>query len=111
MEKKVLFDENFILLEEMYLDPYFPAFLVDKIKEIILEFVEKIESGEKNPDFVQKELDEMTLKINDLEDEFYDNNSEIETLARESIALSIGHILSHYAIRIDIEDALRVRTW
>lgn len=111
MEKKVLFDENFVLLEEMYLDPYFPVFLVDKIKDLIVGLIKEIESGKKIPCEIQKELDRITLKINDLEDEFFDNNSEIETLARESIALTIGYILSWYDIRIDIEDALRLRTW
>lgn len=111
MAEKKLFDENFVLLEEMYLDPYFPDFLVDKIRDLIKVLIKKLEDGERAPDEIQKELDEMTKKINDLEDEFFANNSEIESLARDSIASSIVYILSWYKVRIYIEDALRLRNW
>ncbi len=111
MAKEKLFDENFILLEEMYLDPYFPDFLVDKIRLLIEGLIEYLENGKKSLDKIQEELDKITMGINDLEDEFYDNNSEIETLARESIGYTISYILSYFDIRIDIEDAIRLRNW
>ena len=111
MAKKSLFDKNFILLEEMYLDPYFPDFLVDKIKILIEVLIKKLEVGERDLDEIQEVLDSITIKINNLEEEFYDNNSEIETMARESIAYTISYILSYFDIRIDIEEAIRLRNW
>jgi hypothetical protein len=53
----------------------------------------------------------MTIAINDLTDEFYQNDSEIETVARESIAATIKSVLQSFKIDIDIEDALREREW
>lgn len=111
MIKNKKFDENYALLDEMYSDPFFPDFLVDKIKDLILEFIKYLETGETSRDLIQKELDSMTRGINDLEEEFYNNNSEIETMARESIAGSLIYVLSWFKIRIDIEDALRLRNW
>ncbi len=40
------FDENYILLEEMYSDGYFPDFLVDKVKKLICHVISLLESGE-----------------------------------------------------------------
>lgn len=53
----------------------------------------------------------MTLAINALQDEFYENESELETGARDSIAETIISILAHYKIDIDIEELLREREW
>ena len=39
------FDENYILLEEMYSDGYFPDFLVDKVKNLICHVISLLESG------------------------------------------------------------------
>lgn len=111
MVERGLFNEKYVLLDEMYSDPYFPDFLVDKVRDLIMVLIKKLEDGERDYDKIQEYLDQMTLAINDLEEEFYDNNSEIESLARESISDAILHILSHYAIRIYIEDALRLRNW
>ena len=49
--------------------------------------------------------------INDLEEEFEQNDSELETVAREAIAETIEYILNWFEIDIDIEDALRERDW
>lgn len=42
-------------------------------------------------------------------DEFYENDSEIETIARESIASTIDYILEWFNINIDLETALAER--
>ncbi len=59
----------------------------------------------------QEKLDEMTLAINDLQEEFYENDSEIETVARDSIGISVEYVLQWFGIDIDIEDAIRERDW
>lgn len=40
-----------------------------------------------------------------------ENDSELETVARESIATSVEYVLSWFGIDIDIEDAIGERDW
>lgn len=105
------FDENYQLLEEMYSDGYFPDFLVDKVKALIYNVINFLETGEQNLDKIQKEFDKMTIAINDLEEEFEENDSEIETVARDSIAETVGYILEWFGIDIDVEDAIGEHDW
>lgn len=105
------FDENYQLLEEMYSDGFFPDFLVDKVKALIRNVIDFLETGERNLDKIQKEFDKMTVAINDLEEEFEENESEIETVARDSIAETVGYILEWFGIDIDVEDAIGERDW
>ena len=76
------FDKNYKLLEEMYQDGYFPDFLVEAV-----------------------------CAINDLQEEFDENDSEIETVARDCIGESVGYILAWFGIPIDVEEAIRERDW
>ena len=39
------FDENYKLLSGMYQDGYFPDFLVDKIRDLIRDAVDLLETG------------------------------------------------------------------
>ena len=105
------FDENYKLLDDMYQDEYFPDFLVDKIKELVQDVIAFLESGEKDLDKIQDKFDEMTLAINDLQEEFEDNGSELETAARESIGETVEYILNWFDIAIDVEDAIGERDW
>lgn len=105
------FDENYILLEEMYSDGYFPDFLVDKVKNLICHVISLLESGETEKNIIQEQLDKMTLAINDLQEEFEDNDSEIETVARDSIGETVEYILKWFDIDIDVETAIGERDW
>lgn len=105
------FDESYVLLEEMYNDDYFPDFLVDKIKRQICGVISLLESGETDKTVVQERLDKMTLAINDLQEEFEENDSEIETAARDSIGETVGYILEWFGIDIDVETAIGERDW
>ena len=105
------FDTNYNLLEDMYRDSYFPDFLVDKIKALIQPVIDYLANGEKNIEMIQGKLDEMTLAINDLQEEFEENDSEIETSARESIGETTEYILKWFDIGIDTEDAIARREW
>ena len=40
------FDPNYKLLDEMYQDDYYPAFLVDKVKDELQKVIDLLESGE-----------------------------------------------------------------
>lgn len=64
------FDADYRLLEDMYQDGYFPDFLVDKIKALVQEVIAFLEAGEKDLEKIQDKFDEMTLAINDLQEEF-----------------------------------------
>ena len=71
------FDPNYKLLDEMYQDEYYPDFLVDKVKEELQKVIRLLESGETDVGAVQKTLDEAVCGINDLQEEFDENDSEI----------------------------------
>ncbi|RZJ61540.1 MAG: hypothetical protein EOO58_01665 [Hymenobacter sp.] len=84
---------DFEWLPEMYADDYFPTSEVDKVKAAI------------------QKVDEMTLTINELQNDFAAHASEIETGARESIAETVERVLVYFEVAIDIEDALGERDW
>ncbi len=105
------FDKSYKLLGVMYNDEYFPDFLVDKIRDLIQNVIDFLETGERDLDKIQARFDEMTLAINDLEEEFEYNDSEIETVARDSIGGTVRYILKWFDIDIDVEDAIGERDW
>lgn len=105
------FDEQYKLLEDMYQDGYFPDFLVDKVKALVQEVIVFLENGERDLEKIQKKFDVMTEAINDLEEEFEENDSELETAARDSIGETVAYILNWFDIDIDVEEAIRMRDW
>lgn len=105
------FDSNYQLLDEMYEDEYFPDFLVDKVKNELQKVIDLLENGETDTEAVQEKLDEVICAINDLQDEFDENDSEIETVARDCIGETVAYILEWFGIPIDIEEAIRERDW
>ena len=62
-------------------------------------------------EFGMKKFNEMTLTINDLQEEFEENDSEIETAARDSIAIDVIEILKWFEIDLDAESAIGARDW
>ena len=104
-------DADFPYLQDMYNDSYYPPFLVDKVKEQIQKMVQFLESGSFSNEVIQDELDKMTIAINDLEEEFDGHDSEIETVARDSIGTTVEAILHVFKVEIDIETAIREREW
>ncbi len=101
------------LLADMYSDSYYPTFLVDKIKAILLEICQNIE--EKQPKTLE-ELYKITnagvLKINDLQDEFGENESELETVARDCMGMDFYFIAKAYDFNdADIEALIDERDW
>jgi len=102
---------DFVFLPEMYEDDYFPNKQVDKVKGAIQKVAAFLEKGPADPEKVQQKLDKMTLAINELQEDFEDHDSELETAARESIAETVERMLAHFHVDIDIEEALREREW
>lgn len=109
MAKKL--PDNFEYLKDMYEDGYYPNFLVDKVRDIIKNTVSFIEEGSHSIEEIQASFDQMTLAVNDLDTEFEENDSEIETGARESIGDTVEKILNYFDIDIDVEEAIREREW
>lgn len=102
---------DFEWLPEMYADDYFPTSEVDKVKAAIQKVVAFLEKGAASPKDIQQQLDEMTLTINELQNDFAAHASEIETGARESIAETVERVLAYFEVDIDIEEALGERDW
>ena len=105
------FDINYVLLNEMYQDDYYPNFLVDKIRNELQKVIDLLEIGEKDINIIQEKMDEIICSINNLQDEFDENDSEIETVARDCIGETVGYILDYFDIPIDVEEAIRERDW
>jgi hypothetical protein len=103
--------DNFDYLTEMYEDDYFPDFLVDQLRDSIRKVVSFIEEGNHTKVEIQEALDKMTLKTNELQEAFEENDSELETVARDSIGITVENILKYFDVDIDIEEAIREREW
>jgi hypothetical protein len=58
------------------------------------------------------ELTQATAEaFNELQDEFFEAGSEIETAAREAIGGDVAFILEAYGYDVDIEEAIGNRDW
>ena len=113
---KVLNNEaikNHDFLKSMYQDDYFPDFLVDKIKSILISLCEDIEKAKPDSDASLLVLTHATTEqINNIEEEFEENDSELETAAREAIAEDFSVIVQSYGFKdIDLEDVIAPRNW
>ncbi|HEY0432379.1 MAG TPA: DUF5713 family protein [Chitinophagaceae bacterium] len=105
--------KDYAFLKEMHEDNYFPKRLVDKGKAVLIELCFQIE--ETHP----KTLEDLcqlthtaTDRFNDLQEEFEQNDSEIETVARESIAADFEFIARSYGFQdADVEDLIATRDW
>lgn len=100
-------------LQQMDEDSYFPHHLVDKGRAILVALCFKIEQRQ------PKELDDLyelthaaTDKFNDLQEEFFEADSEIETGARECIAEDFAFIAQAYGFaEADLEELIATREW
>jgi hypothetical protein len=99
-------------LAEMYRDTYFPNNVVDMGKDVLVKLCLDIEKQEpKTLDELYKLTHATTEKFNDLEEVFYENESEIETAARECIAEDFFKIAIAYGFDADVEELIATREW
>lgn len=100
-------------LEDMYSDDYFPNFLVDKIKNILMDLCKEIEAKAPSTNEALYVLTHAaTEKINDLEQEFEENESELETGAREAMGADFDFIVHSYGfVDADLEEVIAPRDW
>ena len=103
---------NYTFLQGMVEDSYFPAFLVEKGQQILVRLCEQIEQ--------QRPPDEAALyglthaatnEFNALAAEFEEHDSEIETAARDCIAMDFGFIAAAYGFNADLEELIASRDW
>lgn len=105
------YDRTYRYLKDMYADKYYPKFLVDRLKSELERVVAWLEMGEHDAEEIQAEFDRMTKAINNLADVFYENDSEIETNARNAIAIDVINIIKYFGLPIKVDEALRLRAW
>ncbi len=111
ISNKTILEHNF--LAEMYEDDYFPNFLVDKAKQILLDLCQAIEQQQPGDLSEQYSLTHAaTERINQLEAEFEANDSEIETAARECFGDEFYTIANAYGFAdADGETLIATRDW
>lgn len=102
-----------LFLQGMYSDGYFPDYLVDKGKVILLALCERIEAEHPgNLAALYALADVATEQFNTLQAEFDAADSEIETVAREVIAADFHFIALSYGFAdADVEMLIAERDW
>ncbi|MES0882037.1 DUF5713 family protein [Roseibium sp. SCP14] len=104
--------KTYSFLEVMYDDGYFPKPLVEQSEEILVTLCEQIETHK------PKDLQQLyeltraaTARFNDLQVDFLAMGSEIETVARENIAMDFEAISRFYGFQADSEELIGNREW
>ncbi len=99
-------------LANMYNDSYFPDHVVDKGKKILITLCLQIEEQKPTDLNALYALTQAaTDQFNDLQDEFDENESEIETVARECIGADFAFIAKAYGFEADSEELIATRDW
>lgn len=104
---------DYPFLSDMVSDPYFPPALVEKGQAILQDLCRTLEaSPPENLDELYALTHAATDRFNDLQAEFEDNDSEIETAAREAIANDFAFIAQAYGFEeAEVEDLIATRDW
>lgn len=104
---------SYKFLDCLYSDVFFPDFLVDKCKHILLQLCESIENtGPVNLEELYALTQDATEKINQLQEEIENNGAEIETSVRECIAENFEFIAEAYGFDdADLEEMIENRDW
>jgi hypothetical protein len=104
--------KKYQFLNDMYENGYFPNFLVDKGKTILINLCYKIEDVQpSNLEDLYELTNQSAGEFNELQEEFADNESEIETVARDCIAVDFEKIANIYGFDADIKTLTASRDW
>jgi Family of unknown function (DUF5713) len=104
---------NYAFLQGMYDDGYYPNHVVDKGRTILLRLCERIEA-ERPADLKALYVltHAATEEFNELESDFDEAGSEIETVAREVIAENFWAVANAYGFAdADVEELIATRDW
>lgn len=101
-----------VMLSAMYADDYYPKYLVDECKGIMLQLCHRIESEKpKDLDALYAMTHEATERLNGLQEAFEENDSELETGAREALGEEFAVIAKAYGFEADVEEMIAPREW
>lgn len=105
--------KRYSFLNEMFRDSYFPKPQVEKGKQILVALCERIEEEQPRDLAALYALTHaVTGEFNDLAEEFEENDSEIETVARDCIGVDIAFIAAAYGFTdADTEQLIAPRDW
>lgn len=100
------------MLVDMYADDYFPKHLVDECKGILVSMCHRIET-EKPADLpaLYTITHDATELLNQLQPAFEENDSELETGAREALGEEFDVIARAYGFDADVEEMMAPREW
>jgi len=99
------------MLAPMVGSTYYPQNLVQKGQHLLLALAARLEQEKPRADGVYALTHATTEAFNDLQEEFWQAGSELETVAREAIADDIGFLLKTYGYDVEIEEAIAPRDW
>lgn len=99
------FDES-SYVSDLFQDEYYPNVLVSKIKTSLEKVVAYLENGGRNKRTLQSKFDTAIEEINALQDAFHKQNSELETVARDSIEQTIIDMIRHFNLEIEPASAM-----
>ena len=104
--------KTYPFLDCMYSDSYFPPSLVDTCQMILIQLCKEMD-GYKNPKkaYFKMHAHQAVEAINELQTDFFEQNSEIETVARECLARDFKLIADQYDQAIPIEEIIANRKW
>ena len=96
----------------MYADSFYPTAEVDKVKAVLLNLCRQIEQT-KPADLPQLYAltHASTIRINHLQEDFAAADSEIETVARDTIGTDFEFIAKAYGFDADTEELIAPRDW
>lgn len=98
--------DDALYVADMYADAYYPDFLVDKVKAALVKVVEYLEKGVYNSEGgIKEKFDNAMDEITNLRNEFEKHDSEIETVARDSIFVTVREIINHFDLTLDADTA------
>ncbi|KPY80502.1 DUF5713 family protein [Pseudomonas syringae pv. tagetis] len=100
-------------LKGMYQDEYFPDAVVKMCEDVLINLCHEVEQQKPSDlDALYALTHQATEQINELEEAFEENGSEIETVAREAIADDFIRIADAYGFTdADIEELIALREW
>jgi hypothetical protein len=103
---------NHSFLTDMYADGYYPEHLVDKCRNILIDLCHAVEVEQpKTVNALYSITHYATQRFNELQEEFEREGSELETVAREAIAMEFVFIADTYGFETDLEEMIAPREW
>ena len=104
---------EYAFLDALYQDPTYPTHVLDKIKDILIGVCGQIERSEIKSTIELYQLTHAaTEMINDLEEEFFEADSELDTMAAEVLAGDFIFIAEAYDFDdAEVEEMIAPRMW